>query len=530
VLDEQVGHLAVAFPHRVPQSRPAPSVREVDIRRVPDEGLDDSEVAHAGREVEAGAFVVVRRVRVDTTRQQQLHALHIASARQLAQLARHLRLVEVQLGFGRKEHGHHFGVPFAHRLRQRGATPPVHRVDVRICRLAQVLHHLEVTHSRGEVQARALVFVRQVGVAVAGDEELELLQIARPAHLAERLGSGELIEAQHGAVLDQVQRDVAVAALHRRDERPVPRAVLRVHVGLVLDEGVDDELVAHRGRHVQPRPPVLVGGVEVDSADRQHLHALQVAVKSELDELCGGLGLVVLQLGAALAQHTHQLAVPLAHRVAQRRAAPPVLEVDVRARVEQQLADEHIPRARRQVEAHAPVVVRRVRVDLRLQHRADLLDIAAARQLAQLARALRDVQHGAVLDAEAHHLQVSVAHRLEDWRVAPRVDAVDVGVALHEHLHRHHVAHRAGEVQRGALVVRRRAGVAPRREQQLQSLDLPLLSELAQLARGGHLVVQHLGAALDHLARQLGVSVADGEGERRHSLVVLHVHVGGGGE
>jgi len=171
VLDEQVGHLAVAFPHRVPQSRPAPSVREVDIRRVPDEGLDDSEVAHAGREVEAGAFVVVRRVRVDTTRQQQLHALHIASARQLAQLARHLRLVEVQLGFGRKEHGHHFGVPFAHRLRQRGAAPPV--AEARVAAVSdQRLDHPHVAHRGRHVDTASLVIVGRIHAHAALKHQL----------------------------------------------------------------------------------------------------------------------------------------------------------------------------------------------------------------------------------------------------------------------------------------------------------------------------------------------------------------------
>ena len=80
--------------------------------------------------MEASAFIVVGGVDAAAAVEQQLDALEVARARQLAELATLLALIPHQLAAALPQVFDHLGVPLAHRIDERRPTPSILHVDV----------------------------------------------------------------------------------------------------------------------------------------------------------------------------------------------------------------------------------------------------------------------------------------------------------------------------------------------------------------------------------------------------------------
>ena len=121
---------------------------------------DDGQDKKLDDQVEASAFIVVGGVDAAAAVEQQLDALEVARARQLAELAALLALIPHQLAAPLANELRDLGVPLAHRVDKRRPTPSILHVDVG-AKGDELLHNVQIANTCSEVETGAFIICTQ---------------------------------------------------------------------------------------------------------------------------------------------------------------------------------------------------------------------------------------------------------------------------------------------------------------------------------------------------------------------------------
>jgi len=265
----------MTFADGVGKSRATPSIREVNIRLLLDQQLDDAHVAHGCGQMEARPTVVVGRIDIATGVQQVGDALDTPATRKVAQVPRGLVIPVAKLGPCSNEYFGNVPVALSHGIGQRCASPSVPEHQIRL-EGEQHFDDQEIASRGGEMQTRATVVVRRVNRAACQQQRFDAFEVATFGHLAQLARCLALVKQQLPAGLADHVCTLAMTFADGVGEGRAAPPIREVDVYLLVDQQVDDVHVAHRCGQMEACPEIVVGRIDRCSSVQEQVDALVV--------------------------------------------------------------------------------------------------------------------------------------------------------------------------------------------------------------------------------------------------------------